>query len=131
MPKKVVALFLLIPMLLVATLTGCSTGDPLCEVSFDSSSTMPVAVIAIIPPGETGIPEQIVNDSFSIVYAGTSVTSAKNDVIRQITFPESGNSYSVEGVVNFEFKDGKYQIVSYDLSVMGGVFGETPQTCKK
>jgi len=131
MLNKKITLFLLFTLTLAVMLSSCSAGPSLCEVSFDDNSSMPVADIGITPPGETGTPDQTIDDSFSIVYADNAVTSAKNDVIRQITFPESGNSYSIEGVVYFEFKDGKYQITGYDLTVKGGVFGETPQTCKK
>ncbi len=105
---------LIFPVILI---TAC--GDPGCEVICDVDETQCTIDITC----ETG--SAMCNMERSTVTGphGELVMYSRND---DCTYDDSGNSYHIEGEINF---DASEKVENYYFEVTGGVFGDTPQIC--
>jgi hypothetical protein len=110
---------------MLAGMTGCSSNAE-CKVTVDRDGNLDIIVN---PPGETGDAKQ--NGSLE---RNTSITSSAGSMSKVITYngeieknyTESGNAYKIK-VINITIEDER--LTAYQLSITGGVYGETSHTC--
>jgi hypothetical protein len=117
-----------IPILMLAILVGiagCAGKNTECKVTLDRKGSLDILVN---PPGETGKASQdgSLQKMTSISSSGGSIskiTTYSGEIEKQ--YPESGNNYTIG--VNITIEDE--QLTAYQLTVAGGVYGETPHVC--
>ena len=124
MKIKFIILIFIILALLVG-LMGCSSKNAECKVTYDRDGNLDIIVN---PPGESGESSQkgtlTRNTSISASEGSMSKVTIYSGEIEK-SFSESGNSYTID--VNITIEGDR--LTAYQLTVTGGVYGETPHTC--
>ncbi len=109
-------------------LSSCASKEQ-CEVVYDKDSDL--CMVLLNPPGETGKSHQegSIQRSVSISRepGGPLIKTAIHTVNITRKFEESGNVYSITGKIHINIQDDNAEITEYDLSVTGGVFGNSPR----
>jgi len=105
-------------LILVVLVSAC--GGPDCEVVCDIDETQYTIDISC----ESGSAMCNVEHSTTTGAKGELQKFSRND---DCTYDESGNTYHIEGEVNF---DADEKVDNYYFEVTGGVFGDVPQICE-
>jgi hypothetical protein len=120
---------LFVPILLVFLLgaTACSSKNAECKVTLDGDGNLDIIVN---PPGESGESTQDgkLTRNMNISSSGgdiNRITTYTGEIEKQ--FKESGNLYTI--VVDIEIDQDR--LTAYQLTVSGGVYGESPHICSK
>ena len=124
--KKKIALGLVLLVLIAVGITCSSSAE--CEVVYDKDSDL--CVVLLNPPGETGKSNQGGTfqriTSISREPGGPLIKVVTYTVNLTRTFEESGNVYTITGNIQMDKHDDDMKITEYDLTVTGGVFGDSP-----
>lgn len=124
--KLIVITILVLAILLV--ITGCSGRKAECKVTLDRQGNLDIIVN---PPGESGqvVKEGSLQEETSSGLDSDGSFSTVTTYVGELKFnyPETGNSYTVSVNITIE----EEQLVAYELTVTGGVYGETPHHCSK
>ena len=115
-------------LVLIAMAIGCSSSKE-CEVVYDKDSGL--CAVLLNPPGESGKSNQKGtmkrNISISQEPGGSLIKEVTYTVTLTRTFEDSGNVYTITGDINMHIQDDKKKITEYDLTVTGGVYGDSPR----
>jgi len=105
------------------TPTPTNTPTPACKVKCDVNTEGYSIKITC----ESGPTTTTYNDSTSFEYDNLGrVKVVKVQLNQERTYENTGNTYKIIGNIVVDKPN-----VSYHITVTGGVFGETPQTCEK
>ena len=121
-------LFLLLVLSLILTgIAGCSSKNTECKITLDREGNLDIIVN---PPGESGEAEQhggLARRKEISASDGShqSVTTYEGKIEK--TYSETGRTYNIK--VFIKISDDR--LLEYELEVTGGVYGDTPHTCKK
>jgi hypothetical protein len=121
------------PIPLTATPTPIpATPTPACEVRCDIDPERQIIEISC----ESGQVTIKADDTMSYVFDGGVRVGNRWQLNQERTYKNTGNTYKIVGDIEVRFKfDDRGAIVGgsayYHLTVTGGVFGQTPQTCEK
>ncbi len=119
--------FTLVLFMFLLGLTACSGKNAECKVILDKDGNLELVVN---PPGETGESSMDgkLTRNMNISSSGgtiSRVTTYTGEIEKQ--YKDSGNLYTVA----VDVKVDEDRLISYQLTVSGGVYGETPHTCSK
>ncbi len=121
--NRVLGLALLV---LIALGITCSSSAE-CEVIYDKDSDL--CIVLLNPLGETGESNQEGNmqrsTSISREPGGPLIKVANYTVNLTRTFEESGNVYTITGSIRLDIQGDDAEITEYDLTVTGGVYGDS------
>ena len=123
--KLIVITILVLAIFLVTT--GCSGRNAECKVTLDRQGNLDIIVN---PPGESGpvVKEGSLQEKISSGIDSDGSFSTVTTYVGELklNYPETGNSYTVSA--NITIKEER--LIAYELTVTGGVYGETPYHCK-
>lgn len=128
MQRKIKSVFFtLILFVFLVGVTACSGKNAECKVIVDRDGNFEIVVN---PPGETGdssLDGKLTRNMNISSSVGTisRVTTYTGEIEKQ--YKDSGNLYTV--AVDVKVDDDR--LISYQLTVSGGVYGESPHTCSK
>lgn len=128
MQRKIKSVFFtLILFVFLLGATACSSKNAECKVIVDRDGNFEIVVN---PPGETGdssLDGKLTRNMNISSSSGTisRVTTYTGEIEKQ--YKDSGNLYTV--AVDVKVDDDR--LISYQLTVSGGVYGESPHTCSK
>jgi len=115
---------------------GCSDSNAECKVTYDAKED--IFEIIVNPPGEPGEFTQYSLDegmkrktSMSKEPGKDLVKITQYEINLERTYKGSGNTYGIVGYVKFDDSGKKSKLIGYNLTITGGVYGETPHTCTK
>ncbi|MFC1573420.1 hypothetical protein ACFL6M_07465 [Candidatus Eisenbacteria bacterium] len=124
-------LYMVLGLVLLAPISvgiGCSSSAE-CEVIYDGDSDL--CMVLLNPPEETGKSNQEGtmqrSTSMSREPGGPLIKVATYTVTLTRTFEESGNVYTITGDIHMDKQDDSAKITEYDLTVTGGVYGDSPR----
>jgi len=107
---------------------GCSSSAEF-EVEYDADSDL--CTVILNPPGESGKSNQEGSmkrrKSVSRERGGPFITISNYTVNLIRKFAKSGNVYTITGSIRINEKDDDAKITEYDLTVTGGVYGDSPR----
>ena len=122
-----------IALVVIGGTGGCSDSNAECKVTYDAQEDS--FEVIVNPPGETGDFTRdgtMKSTTSSSKEAGKDmVKTTQYEVNLERTYKESGNTYKIVGSINFDDSGNKSKLVGYNLTITGGVYGETPHTCTK
>jgi len=116
-------LLLLVPLLILTGIVGCSSKNAECKVTLDREGKLDIIVN---PPGESQEAKQdgTLKRNMQISPSG-STTTYEGELDK--TYPASGNTYNVKVFI----KIADDRLLDYKLEVTGGVYKDTPHICQK
>jgi hypothetical protein len=125
-----------IAFVVIAGSESCSDSNNECKVvTVDSRKYL--FEIRINPPGESGGFTQAVKEPMKITTNISTengkemVNTTQYEVNLEQTYKQSGNTYKIVGSIEYNEKSNKFKLIGYNLTITGGVYGETPYTCIK
>jgi hypothetical protein len=115
----------------ILLLAACS-GSP-AQPTATPTPVLPTAPPTPVPPTAAPTPEPIDCTLQCTVVHGDRSTKSGSEAItvsidEERIYADTDRTYRIVG--GFTYDQPSFNIIDYDLSVTGGVFGETPQTCK-
>jgi hypothetical protein len=109
-------------------LNSCASKE--CEVVYDKNNEPNLCLVLLNPPGETGKSQLLGtmerSSSISREPGGPLINMMICTVNYSRKFDKSGNVYSITGTIYVNTKNDKAKISKYDLTVTGGVYGNSP-----
>ena len=130
--------FATVALLALSLIAGCASPPLRCHITAETYQFKEGQLVIDPPPGTYIFEITGESGPFTVNIPATTIQVEYDnrgamkgfivDVYEELTYENSKNTYKITGKITM---DTSTNTVSYDIKVAGGIFGETPQTCKK